>query len=206
MSTLSAWSVKDTSGSGVAGINSLGLATAKNVGKARITARYLTVSATATLEVTAAALRTLTIGPLNPSIAKGTSQAFIATGSFSDGTVLDVTGSADWAVMDVVGSGVASIDGTGVAFGESVGQARVSADYLGQSVATTLTVTPAATVALAVSPTVASIAKGAAQQFTAIARLSDGSSQDVSAAAVWAATDISGAGVASAGHILHCEA
>ena len=56
VTTLSAWSIKDTTGTGVAGINSRGLATAKSIGKARITARYLTASTTANLEVTAAAL------------------------------------------------------------------------------------------------------------------------------------------------------
>ena len=95
VTALSSWSIKDTTGTGVAGINSRGLATARSIGKARITARYLTASATATLEVTAATLRTLALSPLTPVAAKGTAQRFTATGTFSDGTVQDVTSSAD---------------------------------------------------------------------------------------------------------------
>lgn len=197
VTALSSWSIKDTTGTGVAGINSRGLATAKSIGKARITARYLTTSATATLEVTAAALRTLTLSPLNPAAAKGTTQRFTATGTFSDGTVQDVTSSADWAVMDLTGSGVASIDGTGTALAESVGQARVSAEYLGQVVQTTLTVTPAAVVALAISPLAPALAKGTTQQFIATAHLTDDSNQDVSASAAWTAVDVMGSGVAA---------
>ena len=53
VTTMSAWSVKDTLGTGVAIVNSLGLATAKSVGKARISARYLTKTTSTTLEVTA---------------------------------------------------------------------------------------------------------------------------------------------------------
>ncbi|HRI53049.1 MAG TPA: Ig-like domain-containing protein [Pseudomonadota bacterium] len=197
VTALSSWSIKDTTGTGVAGINSRGLATARSIGKARITARYLTASATATLEVTAATLRTLALSPLTPAAAKGTAQRFTATGTFSDGTVQDVTSSADWAVMDLTGSGVASIDGTGTALAESVGQARVSAEYLGQVVQTTLTVTPAAVVALAVSPLAPAVAKGITQQFVATAHLTDGSDQDVSASAAWTAADLVGSGVAS---------
>jgi hypothetical protein len=197
VTALSSWSIKDTTGSGVAGINSRGLATAKSIGKARITARYLTTSATATLEVTAAALRSLTLSPANPAAAKGTTQRFTATGTFSDGTVQDVTASADWAVMDLTGSGVASIDGTGTALAESVGQARVSAEYLGQVVQTTLTVTPAAVVSLAITPLAPAIAKGTTQQFVATAHLTDGSDQDVSASAAWTAADVAGSGVAA---------
>jgi hypothetical protein len=99
--------------------------------------------------------------------------------------------------MDLVGSGVASIDGTGTAVGEAVGQARVTAEYLGLSADTTLTVSPAAPVSLSVSPTGAAIAKGTTQQFTATARLTDGSSQDVTASAAWSAADTSGSSVAS---------
>ena len=43
-----------------------------------------------------------------------------------------MTAPCDWAVMDVMGSGVASIDGSGTALGEAVGKAKVSAEYGGQ--------------------------------------------------------------------------
>jgi hypothetical protein len=197
VTTTSAWSVRDSLGTGVAVVNSLGLATAKSIGKARISARYLTKTTSTTLEVTAATVKTLTLSPQNVAIAKGTAQQFTVVGSFSDGTVQDVTASADWAVLDVLGSGVASIDGTGVAQGDAVGQAKVSAEYLGQLVETNLTVNPAAATKLSLSPTSSTLAKGTTQAFTATATFTDGTTQDVSALTAWTASDVSGVGVAS---------
>lgn len=197
VTALAGWSVKDVTGTRVATVNSTGLAAARSEGKARITARYQTSSASATLEVTAATVTTIAVAPPDPTIAKGTEQSFTARATFSDGTVQDVTALADWVITDVTGSGVASIDGTGTALGEAAGQARVSAEYGGKTGEATLTVTPAAVVSLAVSPTAASIDKGSTQKFTATARLSDGSTQDVTGAAAWTATDVTGTGVAS---------
>ena len=197
VSGLSGWSIKDTLGTGVASINTVGLLTSKSLGKARITVKYLGKTTTTTIEVTAAALKTLTVSPLDQSIAKGTTLTYTAVGSFTDGTVQDVTASADWSVRDLKGAGVASIDGAGTALGEAVGQAEVSAEYLTLTAETTLTVAPAAVVALTVSPATASLAKGTTQQYTAIARLTDGSNQDVSALAAWTSTDVTGRGVAA---------
>lgn len=194
---LASWSVKDLVGTGVALLSSTGVATAKKVGQAKILVSYKTHSAATTLTVTAATLTALSVSPANPSIANGTSQAFSARGTFSDGTIQDVTAAADWNVTDVVGSGVAAIDGTGLAVGEGVGQAAVGAAYLGQVAQTTLSVTPAAPVSLALSPTAAAIAKGTTQPFTATATLTDGTTQDVSAMVAWTTTDVIGTGVAS---------
>jgi hypothetical protein len=197
VTAVAGWSIKDVSGTGVASISSAGLATARKVGKARITARYQIFSATATMEVTPAVVTSLVISPLDPTLAKGTEQRFSATATLSDGAVQDVTALVDWFVADVMGTGVASIDGSGSAVGEAVGQARVRAEYEGKATETSLTVTAAAVVSLAVSPTTASVDKGSTVRFTATARLSDGSSQDVSAAAAWTSTDVMGVGVAS---------
>jgi hypothetical protein len=94
----------------VATITSAGLATGKNIGKSRIAARYSLTSGSTTMEVTPASVVKLVIQPQDVTIAKGTSQSFTATATLSDGTVQDVTALCDWAVMDVMGSGVASID------------------------------------------------------------------------------------------------
>ncbi|MBL9005778.1 MAG: Ig-like domain-containing protein [Myxococcales bacterium] len=197
VTSVASWSVRNTSGSDVATVNSAGLATAKNVGKARISARYMLTSGSTTMEVTPAAIKTLSIAPLNPTIAKGTSRSFTATGQFTDGTMQDLTTQVDWAVRDVMGSGVASIDETGTVVGDSVGQAAVSAEFQGVVTETTLTVTPAVVVGLSISPLTPSIPKGMTQRFKATASLSDGSSQDVSAVASWLALDVTGSGVAS---------
>lgn len=191
------WSVKDLTGTLVATISTKGVATAQNAGQARITARYLGQSAVATLVVTAATLQTLTLSPENPRIAQGTTQRFSATGTFSDGTSQDVASLVDWFVTDVTGTNVATSDSNGTVTGLQVGQAQVEASYPGHSVQTMLTVTPAVVVSLSVSPAAAAIAKGTAQKFTATARLTDGTTQDVTALSMWTSTDLLGSGVAS---------
>lgn len=196
---VSGWSVKDTEGSSIATVSSRGLATAKNVGKSRVAARYSLITGATVMEVTPAALKSLTIAPLDPTLPKGTSLSFSATGLFTDGTTQDVTVAADWTVKDIMGTGVASIDGTGTVLAEAMGQAEVSVEYMGQVASTTLNVTAASVVSLTVSPTAAVLAKGTTQQFTATARFSDGSSQDVTATAAWLAVDVSGSGVAAIG-------
>lgn len=194
---LATWAVKDVVGSGVATIDTTGLLSAKSIGKATITARYKLHSRSTTVEVVDAVLNKLLVAPADPTIAKGTSIHFTATGLYSDGSSVDVTASATWAVTDVMGVGVAAIDGTGTANGTGEGQALVSADFGGLTAETSLNVSPATAVSIAISPATASIPKGTSQRFLAIATLTDGSTQDVSAATAWTSSDRSGSGVAS---------
>lgn len=194
---LATWAVKDVVGSGVATIDTTGVLFAKSIGKATITARYKSHSRSTTAEVVDAVLNKLLLAPADPTIAKGTSIHFTATGLYSDGSSVDVTASATWAVTDVMGVGVAAIDGTGTANGTGEGQALVSADFGGLTAETSLKVSPATAVSIAISPASASIPKGTSQRFLAIATLTDGSTQDVSAATAWTSSDRSGSGVAS---------
>lgn len=194
---LATWAVKDVVGTGVATIDTTGVLLAKNIGKATITARYKSHSRSTTAEVVAATLNKLLVTPADPTIAKGTSVHFSATGLYSDGSSVDVTASATWAVTDVVGAGVAAIDGTGTANGKAEGQAEVSADFGGLTAETSLNVSPATAVSIAISPVSTSIAKGTSQRFLALATLTDGSTQDVSAATAWTSSDRTGSGVAA---------
>ena len=157
------WSIKDTSGTGVAVISSRGVVTTKNIGKARITAKYMTLSDTAALEVTAPKPTAISISPSNPTLPKGTAQTFTAKALFSDGSTQDVSDVADWSVTDLIGSGVASIDGVGNVLAEAEGQATVAAEYAGISGETLLQVSAAIPVSVSLSPSSASIAKGLTQ-------------------------------------------
>lgn len=194
---MAAWSVKDTVGTNVATVDTTGVATATEVGKTRVSARFMTKSSYTTMEVTPATLLTLAVSPSSPTIAKGTSEVFTARGTFSDGSVTDLTSLVTWAVADVMGSGVASIDSSGKAFGKAQGVAAVSAEYLDIVTETRLTVTAAAVASLSLTPGSASIAKGTTQRFTAVASLTDATTQDVTAVAAWSAMDLDGIGVAS---------
>jgi hypothetical protein len=137
------------------------------------------------------------MSPKNPTLALGSSLTFSAQGTFSDGTVQDVTAAASWAVTDLIGSGVASIAGSTVT-ADSAGQATVSVFYQGLQADTTLTVTVVKLVSLALKPLNPSVKKGATLQFTATGSYSDGTTQDLTKMVSWTASDIApGMGVAS---------
>lgn len=194
---MATWSAKDTVGVNVALVDSTGLVTAKEVGKAQVQARYMAKTSYTTMEVTPAARTSLVINPSNPSIAKGTSIAFAATAMYSDGSTADLTSQVTWGVADVEGTGIAAIASSGTAFGKEKGKARISAEIDGDVAETQLTVTAAAVASIAISPSSASVPKGTSQRFAAVATLTDGSTQDVSAVAAWSSTDLEGTGVAS---------
>lgn len=191
------WGVMDVTGVSVASIGGMGAAAGNNTGTAMVTASFMGKSSTTVLTVTAAILTQLSVNPSNPSIAKGTTQAFVATGKYSDGSTQNVTAQVNWSTSDVTGAGVASIDTAGLALGRNVGTATITASYFGQSTATPLTVTAAVVKTLTLTPPTASIAKGLTQPFSATALMTDGTIQNVTGLAIWQATDVTGTGVAS---------
>src|SRR6266851_9739947 len=88
-----AWSSSNT---GVATIDSAGLATSVAAGTTTITATLGLVSGNTTLTVTNATLSTIDVTPTDPSIANGTTQQFTATGTYSDFTTQDLTTQVAW--------------------------------------------------------------------------------------------------------------
>ncbi len=104
-------------------------------------------SAPATLTVTAATLQSIAVTPSNPSIVRGTTQQFTATGTYSDASTQNITTTVAWASAT---TSVATIGAnTGLATGAGVGTSQISATQGSVvSPATTLTVinsTPIAT-------------------------------------------------------------
>ena len=168
---------------------SQGLATGISAGTTAITATSGTISNSTTLTVTAATLKAITVTPANPSIAKGTTQQFTATGTYSDSSTQDLTTSVTW---DSTVKGVATISnaaGTeGLSSGVGVGQTTISATLGTVSGSTTLTVTAASLLSIAVNPANPTIAKGTAQQFTATGTYSDSTTQDLTTTVTWASS------------------
>lgn len=194
---LATWSVKDVTGVGVATIDTTGVMQARAVGSARITARYETRSSYTTAQITPAKLTSVAISPAAPTIAAGTNVRFSATGTYSDGSTADVSSQVTWSIRDVMGTGVASIDGTGTANGLRQGQAMISAELdalIGNSL---MTVGPGVPVRLYFSTAPAQTPKGTTARFSVTADLSDGGTQDVSGLVTWTSTDVSGTSVAS---------
>jgi type II secretory pathway component GspD/PulD (secretin) len=99
-----------------------GLVRGLTTGSSQIRATLGNVSSpTAALTVTSATLKSIAVAPANPVLAAGTSASFIATGTYSDGSVQDVTSSVAWSSSktDVATIGASSGIATGVAVGST---------------------------------------------------------------------------------------
>jgi uncharacterized repeat protein (TIGR01451 family) len=141
-------------------------------------------------------LQSITVTPANPSIAKGQTQQFKATGIYNDGTTPDITNSVTW------GSGTpayATISSSGLATGQGVGQSTITAMLGGVTGSTTLTVGPAALVSIAVTPTNPSIVAGSTQQFTATGTYTDGTQPIITGAVSWSSQHTNVATIGGAG-------
>ncbi len=180
----------------VAVMNATGLATSAGTGTATITAMLGTVTASTTLTVGPAAIVSLTISPSTATISLGMTQQFQAIATYTDGTTQDLTTSATWTSSS---PGVAAVSTTGLASSLSSGTTTISANSGGASGGSVLAVTPAVPVSLAVSPTTASIAFGAQQQFQALLTYSDGSIVNVSTLVTWSSSANTVATVGSTG-------
>ena len=175
-----------------------GLATGVAAGSSIITATLSGVtSPNDTLTVTAAALVSIAVTPSSPSIAKGLTQQFTATGTYSDSTTQNITSTVTWASATV---STATISSTGLATGVAAGTSNITATLSGvTSPNDLLTVTAATLVSIAVTPSNPSIAKGLTQQFTATGTYSDSSTQNLTASVTWASATVSTATIASGG-------
>jgi trimeric autotransporter adhesin len=167
---------------------SIGKVTALSLGTVTITATLGGVTGSTMLTVTPAALVSIAVTPANASIAKGTTQPFTATGTYSDNTTQNLTTSVAWAPTTGAVATLSNAAGSqGLATALSPGTVTVTAT-LGTVVGTTgLTVTAATLVSIAVTPATATIRIGAthAQQYTAIGHYSDLTAPDITALVTW---------------------
>ncbi|MFP5306826.1 MAG: Ig domain-containing protein, partial [Gammaproteobacteria bacterium] len=170
--------------------DSKGLATGVNQGSASIRATYQNVTGATTLTVTAAVVTGLQITPTDPSIAKGTTQQFTATATFSDASTQNVTNAAAWASSDPDVASVSNAAGSkGRAQGLDTGESDISASYQGFDAKSTLTVTDAVLTQVQVTPASQQIPLGRTQQYTATGVYSDGTTQDLTDAATWSSSN-----------------
>ena len=181
---------------GVATITAGGLATGVSTGTSSISATLSGISGSTVLTVTAAVLQSIAVTPANPSIPKGTTQPFTATGTFSDSSTQNLTGSVTWASAT---PSVATITAAGLATGVSTGTSSISATQSGISGSTVLTVTAAVLQSIAVTPANPSIPMGTTQQFTATGTFSDATVQNLTGSVTWASATPSVATITVAG-------
>jgi trimeric autotransporter adhesin len=180
-----------SSNNGVATVSSTGLATGKAAGSTTITATVSGVSGSTSLTVSAAQIKSLSVSAGLYSIAPNTTQSFQAAGTFTDGSVKNVTGTVQWTSSN---TSVATINVNGVpglAEGLAAGTSTITATSGNVSSSATLTVTNATLVSIAVNPSSVSIPLGTVQQFTAEGTFSDNTTQDITDVVAWSSSNSS---------------
>jgi hypothetical protein len=189
-----AWSSSDTSviTMNPSGLSSSGQANPLLAGNAVITATLgETSSGSTNVTVVEAALTSIAITPLSPSMAAGTSQQLSAVGTFSNGSTMDLNRFVDWQSADVT---VASFNpnfqsSSGFLSALIVGNTDISASSDGVQSTTTVTVTAATLTSVALSPAIPQMSSGQTLQMRLIGTYSDNSVADLTSSAVWSSTN-----------------
>jgi len=185
------WSSSNTSVASVSNAaGSNGLATALAVGTAGVGATLGDVSGTTTLDVTAATLVSIEVSPADPSISKGTTRQFAATGIYTDASTQDLTKQVTWSSSNIAVASISNAAGSnGLASALGVGSATISATLGVVSGNTALGVTAATLVSIQVDPADSVISMDITVEFTATGIYSDNSTQDLTQKVTWKSSD-----------------
>jgi hypothetical protein len=156
------------------------------------------VSGTAALTVQPAAptLVSIAVTPANPSITKGATQQFKATGTYSDHSTADLTSSVTWSSG---ATSVATVSTSGLATGAASGTSTITATSGSVSGSTTLTVTAPPPISIAVIPADVTIDIGATKLYKAVGTYADNSTADITSSVTWSSSNPAVATMTSAG-------
>jgi uncharacterized protein YjdB len=166
-----------SSNAGIAAINGSGTAAAFALGSASLSATLDSITGSTSVNVQAPTLISISVMPADGTIAATTTVQFHALGSYTDGSVQNLTHQVTWASSN---TGVAQILTNGDAKGQAAGSSTITATLGSISGSTTLNVTNATIVSITVMPPSATIAVGTTLGFGAVGRFSDGSFQNIS--------------------------
>jgi uncharacterized delta-60 repeat protein len=165
-------------------IGATGLAHAVSQGTSTISATLGAASGNTILTVGPPTLSSIAVTPADPTLPAGTDRQFTATGTYSDASTADLTGSVTWASASTQAATIGAT--SGLAHGVAPGTSTISASLGAVSGSTTLTVGPATLTSIAVTPSDPTIAAGTNRQFTATGTYSDASAADLTASVTWA--------------------
>jgi N-acetylneuraminic acid mutarotase len=128
-------------------------------------------------------LASIGVTPGDESLPQGLTRQFTAIGTYTDGSISDLTGSVSWASTM---PGIANIAAnSGLATGTALGTTTVTATSGSIVGSTSLTIAAPALLSIVVTPNPASVALGRTSRVVATGTYSDGSSADISATATW---------------------
>jgi uncharacterized protein YjdB len=178
-----------------------GLVTSASVGTTNVTAAMASiVSAAVPFKVTAATLKAINLTPAASTIAAGLTQSFVAVGTYGDNTTQVLTNQVTWTSSAPAVATISNAAGShGLARAVSVGNTTVAAVLDGvTSTSSTLSVSPAILVSLAVTPVDSSVSTGGTRQYTATGTYTNGSTQNLSDVVSWTSSDTAIATISNA--------
>ena len=186
----------------VASVDGAGLVTTHAMGAATLTATLGTTTGTVELAVAAAAVASVAVGaPATSPLAKGLTVQLVATGTFTDGTMADVSTRATWATTNAA---VATVTGGLVTAVAASGSADISATVDQHAGTATVTDAVAAAAAIAIGSGDVALAQHQRAKLHATLTFTDGTTQDATAAATWASD--AAAVVSASGGVLDAKA
>jgi hypothetical protein len=152
-----------------------------------------TASCTALVTVAEAdaAVSSITLTPASLNIPLGNTRAFSASATYSNGSSITVTNQAEWTSSNPT---VATLSNVGATKGQlstfAEGTTVITASFGGKSTTALVTVTAAVLVSIAVTPTVASIAKGRILDFVATGTYSNNTTSNITQMVNWSSSDL----------------
>ncbi len=165
----------------VATVSTGGMATGVSAGTTTVSATLSGVSGSTLLTV-APKLLSIAVTPANPTVQKGGTQQFAATGTYSDNSTQNLTTQVTWASSSPA---VATVNAGGLATAVGAGTTSVTATLGAVSGTTSLTVTAPTLQSIALTPANPTLQIGGTQQFTATGSYSDNSTQNLTAQVTW---------------------
>ena len=187
-----------SSAPGVVSVGSGGAALAKGVGTAGISASSSNISGSTNLSVSTAALVSIAVSASRSSLPLGTGEQLTATGTYTDTTTKDLTGSVTWTSS---APGVVSVSSGGAVLAKGVGTAGISASSSNISGGTNLSVSTATLVSIAVSASHSSLPLGTGEQLTATGTYTDSSTKDITGTVTWTSSAPGVVSVSSGGTV-----
>ncbi len=175
---LVSWSSSD---SDVATVSTSGEVTAVSPGTAVITGSFAGQISTLTVTVTAATVSAIQISTPLTSLALGTNGQLKALATYSDDTLVDVTGQISWSSS---APALVRVDANGQIKALAVGSAVISGSLGGTRATINIAATAATLTGLTIDP-IPNLASGNQAQLKATASFSNLTSQDVSALVNW---------------------
>ena len=159
-------------------------------GTSTISATVGTIKGSTTVTVTSPTLTAIALKPATWTPNVGGSQAFVATGTYSDGSTADVTLSATWSSTNAAAVSVSNAAGAkGQATALGLGTAQVQATLSGVTGSANVTVSASPLVGINITPDTLALVLGLKGSLVATAVYQNGTMQVVTTQVAWSTGD-----------------